>query len=892
MKTRLQLFFVFGLCLAITCMQAQDNNNKPQKASFTGNLNYKYVPSIKEQIKSGTFIPADPVGDSEKMGPPRRARGGKVVPGKGFPKEGIDPLAERQSNAEKTQIRGLSNSFLTSTSVATPSDPTGAVGRDYYVASWNTGWQIFNKDGSAIVGAPAASLATLFGEAPGDPIVLYDSAADRYIITQFSGNPNGFHVAVSQTNDPVNDGWHVYSSTDFQTGTFPDYTKFSIWSDAYYVTANIYGGTGQVFAIERDQMLDGDPAGIQAFDLPGWVSPPNGFYSPQVFNVTDDNLPATGSATVVIMQDDAYAGVTPGNDHLKLWEIDVDWATPINSTISAAMEFGAAEGVSPFTSVFDGGSFSNLQQPSGPDIDAIQATIMNQAQFRRFGTHNSAVFNFTVDVDAGPGKLAGVRWYEFRQTADGMPWTLYQEGTYVAPDGRHAWNASMAMDASGNIGMGYTSMSNTESVSLRYTGRFDGDPLGIMTGQEGLIAQSTGDSNSVRYADYSQLSVDPSDDATYYFVSEYFDPGRRDIVGVFTVDPPADDDVGVATIDAPNDGVLGAAETITVAVRNYGINPQSNIPISYTIDGGAAVNEVVPGPIGPGLTESFSFATTADLSTTDQTYAIVATTNLVGDGAPGNDSSSKNVTNALQYCEPSGDCSFGDGMTLFSLGTISNHVGVCGSGYNDSRGVSTDLDRASGLNVHNGTIQSGWDPEEISMWIDYNDDGDFDDAGEQVVNTLLISSSDTDTPFSITIPTDAPLGPHVLRIRGWDPNFQGGGLLNNPCDNMTYGNTEDLTINVVDTSLGIEDFPLDGSELKIISKANSQYEIILTSPYSDVITFNLYNAIGQKLVYNTLSKENNNEYRYELDMSYASTGIYIVEVGRGRNFKTGKIIVN
>ncbi|MEZ4874562.1 MAG: hypothetical protein R2793_03700 [Flavobacteriaceae bacterium] len=139
----------------------------------------------------------------------------------------------------------------------------------------------------------------------------------------------------------------------------------------------------------------------------------------QVLNVTDNNLPAAGGATVIYMQDDAWSGVS--SDHIKLWTINVNWTTTSNSTISAAQQIA----VTPFISVFDNGSFSNLTQPGGGTaIDALQATIMNQAQFRKFSGHNSAVFNFVVDADASAGELAAVRWMEFHQSGDNQPWSL------------------------------------------------------------------------------------------------------------------------------------------------------------------------------------------------------------------------------------------------------------------------------------------------------------------------------------------------------------------------------------------------------------------------------------------------------------------------------------
>lgn len=884
MKTKLLWFFTLCMFMSFNLATAQEVKNEPQEPVWSSTLTYKFVPSIQQQIKDGTFIPSEPISDRKKMGKDKRWHGNKVVPGKGLPK-GADPLVESSNRSVgQRAIKAPSLVFETATNTSTPSDPTGAVGPNHYIASWNTAWRVFNKDGTPAT--PEASLATLFGEAPGDPVVLYDTEADRYVVTQFSGSPNGFHVAISQTNDPTTGGWHVYSSSDFQTGAFPDYTKFSIWSDAYYVTANITGGNGQVWAIERDKMLTGDAtASIQAFNLPGIVT--NGFYSPQVFNITGGTHPATGNATIVYMQDDAWAGVA--SDHLKLWNLDIDWVTPGNSTISAATQIATTA----FTGVFDGGGFSNLSQPSGPDIDAMQATIMNQAQFRKFGTHNSAVFNFVVNAAGGGGELAAVRWYEMRQTGDGQPWTIYQEGTYTAPDGRHAFAASMAMNSAGDIGMGYTSLSNTESISIRYTGRFNGDALGVMTANEELIAQSTADNTNLRYADYTHLTVDPTDDS-FWHVSEYFNTNRRDIVGVFTLTPPSPNDVGVTSIDAPNDGLLGATESITVSIRNFGTNPQSNIPVSYTIDGGAAVNETYTGTIAPGVTESYTFTQTADLSVTDQTYSIVATTGLANDDDTSNDSASKDVTNALQYCEPQSNCSFNDGVTLLQIGTI-DHTSAfdCGAdtdGYINSTAVSTDLDRASGNNIHTGNLQVGYNGDEAAIWIDFNDDGDFEDAGELVLNAITPTGADTDTAFNITIPTDANMGTHRMRVRGWDPGFTGAGILLNPCDDLTYGRTEDFTVNIVDTSLSVNDFTLDGSDFSIITLPNDQYEIILKTSYTKDLSFSVFNVLGQQVVFNNISKEGG-EYRYQLDMSYASSGVYVVKLGKGDVFETGKIIV-
>ena len=91
------------------------------------------------------------------------------------------------------------------------------------------------------------------------------------------------------------------------------------------------------------------------------------------------------------------------------------------------------------------------------------------------------VLNFVVDVLEGDAELAAIRWYELRQTADGEPWTVYQEGTYTAPDGRDAYSGSMVMNSDGAIAMAYTSSSEIDRISIRYTGRFDSDALGVMS---------------------------------------------------------------------------------------------------------------------------------------------------------------------------------------------------------------------------------------------------------------------------------------------------------------------------------------------------------------------------------------------------------------------------
>lgn len=627
---RLLFFLIVNLSLAPTLLS---QNKEVEKAGTFGMIQKPIlVPSIAQQIKDGTFIGVD-ANETTKPGPPKRRGANITVPGKGLPVGG-DALVENQLRSIKRDAKDPLLVFDANTAIYTPSDPTGAVGPNHFVGGWNVGFRIFDKAGNPLT--PTASLSTLFpGNNTGDPIVFYDAEADRFVITEFDNNPNGFNVAVCQGPDPVNDGWYIYT-TGFGTGQFPDYTKFSVWSDAYYVTANI-GANNKVFAIERAEMLLGNAAQFVGFPLTGIST--SGFYSPQFFNVTNNDLPPDGNATVVYMQDDAWSGVS--TDHLKLWTVNVDWTDVANSTISAPMEIPTT----PFISVFDGGSFSNVPQPGGPDQDVLQATIMNQAQYRRFPGYNSAIFNFVVDTDGSGAELAGIRWFEMRQDNDGDPWTIYQEGTYISPyNNKHAFSGSMVMDGQGNIGMGYTTVSAAEKIAIYFTGRYASDPLGQMTVDETLIAQSLSNNSSNRLADYVQISVDPANDKTFWHIAEYFINNQRtDVVGVFQIASNYAQDMGAVSIDEPVDGALSETEPITITVFNYGEDEQINIPVSYQVDGGVVVSEIIPGPLETGTSMQYTFNTTANLGLVGSTYTIKSFTNLAGDEFRSNDTTTKSV---------------------------------------------------------------------------------------------------------------------------------------------------------------------------------------------------------------------------------------------------------
>lgn len=984
MKKITLLIVVFTLVFTTPNLYSQDGS--ATKATSFGKLEKPiYVPSLAQQVKDGTFIGIDP-NEEPKLGPPKRRGANMTIPGKGLPK-GNDALVANQESAIRLDGKDPMLVFDANVSGYTPSDPTGAVGPNHFIGAWNVGFRIFDKSGNPLT--DAASLGTLFpGNTQGDPIVFYDAEAERFVITEFNYSSSpvgyGFSMAVCQGPDPVNDGWYIYTPVNgFLTGSSPDYTKFSVWSDGYYVTANI-GATNKVFAVEREEMLVGNAAQFVAFPLPGITT--SGFYSPQFFNVTNDDLPPPGSATVVYMQDDAWAGVA--TDHLKLWTVNVNWDTIANSTISNPIEIVTT----PYISVFDGGSFSNVPQPAGPDQDVLQATIMNQAQYRRFPTYNSAIFNFVIDTDGTGGELAGIRWYELRQDTDDDPWTIYQEGTYISPyNDKHAFSGSMVMDLQGNIGMGYTTCNETEIIAIYYTGRYAADPLGQMTIDETLIAQSTSNNPALRLADYVQLSLDPANEKTFWHIAEYFvNSQRTDVVGVFQIASDYSNDVGANNINEPNDGELSDAEVITITVINYGEDEQSDIPVSYQIDGGDIVTEILTNTLTSGESVQYSFTATANLGTPGQTYEITSFTNLGDDEWRPNDTISKNVLylfsndigitdisspisgsgltddeditviirnfgfnqqkyfdvtynldniivteqvpgpltkdssiiftfsqtgdlsalgtyNLASYtnlpnegyhindtaktviintlCQPESSCAYGHGIYLFHLGNIDNTTGCSNNGYEDYTNQSTELANSSinelEISTHFGDIY-------IKVWIDFNDNFVFEND-EVVVDNYVIAPGQTSGSFTkiieLTIPDGVKSGQHIMRARSnWKDSIP-----DDACESIQFGETEDYTVDI--EYVGVEYWPLKNTDMVVKDLGNNKYEISLqTNETTETLIFNLHNVLGQKLVENRVENINGT-YVYNLDLSYAKPGAYIVRLGTSQYGKVKKIIV-
>ena len=389
-----------------------------------------------------------------------------------------------------------------------PPDTNGDVGPNHYVQWVNLHFQIFNKSGVSLYGPAAGNtLWSGFGGAcetqnAGDPIALYDSIADRWLMAQFtSASPYGECVAVSTTGDPTGSYYRYFFQ--FSTSVLYDYPKLGVWPDGYYLSDNRFGSFFQgasAIVLNRSSMLSGQAATYQEFQ----TSTSNGSLLPA--DLDGATQPAAGEPNF-------FAEI--GSTALHLWKLHVDWTTPSNSTFTGP----ASLTVAAYNRLCTGTRNCIPQPGTSVGVDGLGDRLMFRLAYRNFGDHESLVVTHSVNA-ASSGLQAGVRWYEIRNPNGAA--SIYQQGTY-APDTNNRWLGSIAMDQSGNMGLVYSVSSSSVSPSIRYTGRLASDPLGQLPQGETTLITGSGSQTGTgsRWGDYAMMSVDPVDDCTFWFTSEY-----------------------------------------------------------------------------------------------------------------------------------------------------------------------------------------------------------------------------------------------------------------------------------------------------------------------------------------------------------------------------------
>src|SRR5262245_28058919 len=410
-----------------------------------------------------------------------------------------------------TNFAGVGQGDYGFTPNSAPPDTNLSVGPTQVVQWVNESFAVFSKTGVLLAGPTAGN--TLFQALgashpcavhnDGDPIAQYDKAADRWVLTQFSvtsGGTQGYWqcVAVSATGDATG-SYHVYAF-NYGTTQFIDYPKLGVWNNAYYITYNVFNN-GQTFAgpklcaFDRASMLAGTAAtqicfqlgtsfgGVLPADLDGSTPPPAG--SPEYF--VDFN---TNSLDIFTISNPNFTNGT------------ATLGGPTNIAVTA------------FSPACNGGTCIP-QLGTAQKLDSLADRLMYRLAYRNFGDHEALVVNHAIVA----GTSVGIRWYEIR--SPGSSPTIFQQGTF-APDANFRWMGSAAMDHAGNIAVGYSISSSTLRPGIRFTGRAPGDPLGTM-GTEVDLTDGTGSQTGGlnRWGDYSSLSVDPVDDCTLWYTTEF-----------------------------------------------------------------------------------------------------------------------------------------------------------------------------------------------------------------------------------------------------------------------------------------------------------------------------------------------------------------------------------
>jgi hypothetical protein len=433
-----------------------------------------------------------------------------------------------------------------------PPDSDGDVGPNHYVNAVNTSIKIFDKSGNPLNGANGTTFNSFFAglgagnpcgnnQNDGDPFVLYDHMADRWVVSDFAfpsfpGTSFWQCIGVSQTSDPVAGGWYLYAvQVDPGNPTYlGDYPKMALWGNpqpggAYYLTMNLFSNgftfNGvRVYALDRGSMLGGGPANAIGFTIP-----PAGLgdsYSLVAAGFrTGDPPPAGRDEFLVAIDSPASGGVTLTQVHG--WLFHADFGTPANSTLGLGVNHtpNAEITVNGFVDAFTFTTNLVPQLGTTRKLDTLGDKIMTPLVYQsRFGTE-SLWASGTVCTDANCTGPTGVRWYQFNVTGGTFPATPAQQQTWTnGDDGLWRWMPSIAVDACGNMAIGYSASSSTIYPSIRYAGRLSTDPANDLGQGEAIMTSGGGSQThgSGRWGDYSMTTVDPADGLTFWHVNEYY----------------------------------------------------------------------------------------------------------------------------------------------------------------------------------------------------------------------------------------------------------------------------------------------------------------------------------------------------------------------------------
>lgn len=769
-------------------------------------------------------------------------------------------LGSRPMPQTRVNVNGVNNGSY-------PHDPSGAAGPNHYVQAVNaTTYRIINKiTGATITTGSVGSLWSPATANDGDPIVMYDRFADRWFIAQFGTSGNKIYIAVSTTNDPGG-SYYTYTYTSPQ---FPDYLKFSIWHDGYYMTSN--QSNQKVFAFERSVMLTGGAAR----SVYTTFNPPDGggFFCPLPADADgNQGLPPSGACPIFSYSDNGWGG--SNTDAIQIYQMAVNW-TP--TTPTATISFVSAVP----TAAFDGSynaSWNDIAQPGTTQkLDGIGGVLTYRAQWRKWSGYNTVVLTWGVKIST---TQRSIMWAELRQNQSTGAWTMYQQGIYT-PDSYYRWISSIAMDDAGNIALCYTkSGSSTIYPGLYYTGRLASDPLNQMTFAEatavaGLVSQ-TGGIN--RWGDYSHTSLDP-DGATFWHTAEWgggnaSNPKRTRIYS-FQLASTTTANVSITSSDADNIICTGTSVTFTANPINGGTTPTyqwqvnganvgTNSP-TYTatsLPSGAVVTCIMTsnlsGVIGSPATSNA--ITTTVVAPVTPTISINGTSTICAGTAVTFTTSTANSGSTPSYQWQVNGANVGSNSSVYVASTLTNGAAVTCI-------LTSSANCASPTTVTSAPITMTVNPTPPTPTITN-------------VGGVLTSSAATGNQWYLN-------GVAIAGATGqtYTPTANGVYTVKvtvNGCTSSTSANT---TINGVGldelNAFGLNIFP---------NPSQGAFNVTFNAVNGEEYTITVFDEVGRN-VYQGAVNNQSGEYTYAVQLGKVADGMYNVRITNGKTEANRKVVI-
>ncbi len=485
-----------------------------------------------------------------------------------------------------------------------PPDVNGDVGPAHYVEAVNDAYAVFNKTGGLLTAFTQNSLwssaaAPCNGDSRGDAVVLYDALADRWILTHFAFATDGGGapvapfvqcIAVSQTGDPVAGGWWLYAirmdtggTGQPPVGTLNDYPKFGLWTDCLYMAANGYSEPAgslagvMVASFSRADLYAGRPLTGSLGFVASTADP---------FTMIPSTLLGTGAGSLP----------PPGTPNYFVSQSWNGFSFEVRK-FTAGPNCGSGGTLSPPVNVSQA-TYSQalgllVPQPGTPNLlDSVGHKLMQKVPYRRIGNRESLWVTHTVRS----GSTLAPQWAQLDVTGGTIAAAPVQQQIYMPDAVLYRWVPSLAVDAQGNLALGYSASNSSTLPSIGVAGRLAGDPLNNLPQAERVLV--SGDAaqtyNTSRWGDYTSMSIDPSDDCTFWYVNEYYGNDYLGSIGTWYTFMSAFKYSGCVPTVAP--------DVVTT-------------PASGISSGGATLNGTV-NPNGVSASASFVWGTSASYGNT------------------------------------------------------------------------------------------------------------------------------------------------------------------------------------------------------------------------------------------------------------------------------------